>query len=364
MNAETSTCGQRNAPLHLSRRDLQRGILAVVATGIMPRLAVAAAGPAINLSHVHPELRPFVEGMVKATESFSQLSVATLPSARAAMEDWIKPPLASPPWQKRDIPGPTGAPPVPVYIINSEAGRNRPAILHTHGGGFVAGKARDGIAYLQKIAAELDCTIVTVDYRLAPETTYAGSVADNYAALVWLHGHAHDLGIDASRIAVMGESAGGGHAALLALKARDEGVVPLVAQILAAPMLDDRTGTVTTPAAPIGELVWTAAGNRFGWASFLGQQPGTSTVPSAAVPARRNDLRGLPPAFIGVGSLDLFVDEDIAYARALIDAGVMAELVVVPGAFHGFEGLGAGTKVARDFNTMKANALRRAFGIA
>lgn len=137
----------------------------------------------------------------------------------------------------------------------------------------------------------------------------------------------------------------------------------MVAQILIYPMLDDRTGVIATPPDPIGSLVWTAADNRFGWASFLGQAPGTNAVPPQAVPARHNDMSRLPSTFIGVGAIDLFVDEAIAYARALIDARVETELLVVPGAFHGFDRVGATTNVARDFTAAKVNALRRAFAI-
>jgi acetyl esterase/lipase len=250
---------------------------------------------------------------------------------------------------------------VSVYVVNSTPHAKRPAILHTHGGGFVSGVAKDSLTDLQRLALELDCTIVTVDYRLAPETNYLGSTSDNYAALEWLYTEAASLGVDASKIAVMGESAGGGHAALLALKAREVGKIPLVAQVLVYPMLDDRTGTVTMPPAPIGSLLWTVKRNRFGWQSFLGQAPGTDKTPAAAVPARHKDLAGLPPTFIGVGSIDLFVDEDISYARRLIAAGVPTQLEVVPGAFHGFDGIGASTKVAKDFTAAKTDMLRRAF---
>lgn len=158
------------------------------------------------------------------------------------MSAWIRPPLPAPAWRRQEIPGPPGAPPVTVYVINDAAGKERPAILHMHGGGFVAGRASEGIADLQELAATLGCTIVTVEYRLAPETHYDGSLADNYAALAWLYGHAPVLGVDRSRIAVMGESAGGGHAALLALKARE------VAKIRWSPRSSSTLCWTTAPA--------------------------------------------------------------------------------------------------------------------
>jgi acetyl esterase/lipase len=177
--------------------------------------------------------------------------------------------------------------------------------------------------------------------------------------LRWLHEHAEEIGVDPARVAVMGESAGGGHAALLALTARDRGQLPIAFQCLVYPMLDDRTGSTREVPSPIGTLLWTATSNQFGWRSFLGQEPGGSTVPAGAVPARVADLAGLPPAWIGVGSIDLFVDEDIEYARRLIAAGVPTELLVVPGAFHGFDGIAADTAVAKRFNAAKLDALRR-----
>jgi len=322
---------------------------------------VFAAEPE-NYAFVHPELRPFAAQLAKVLGAMPELSAQTLPALRQTMGNWAQPPMATPAIEKRLIPAKVGQAPITAYLINSSPRAKRPAILHTHGGGFVSGGAKDMLADLQSLALELDCTILTVDYRLAPETSYVGSMLDNYGALEWLYDEAVALGVDRQKIAVMGESAGGGHAALLALQARDRGKIALVAQILVYPMLDDRTDTTLTPPAPIGTVVWNAAKNRFGWQSFLGQAPATAQVPAQAVPTRYDNLAGLPPTFIGVGSIDLFVDEDIAYARRLIAAGVPTQLQVVPGAFHGFDGIAASTKLAKDFTAAKVNALRRAFG--
>jgi acetyl esterase/lipase len=346
----------------LSRRDLHRLLAAATASIGLGGFAKAAfAGEPADFSYVHAELRPFAKKLLQLVGSMPELSSETLALTRQGMGAWAQPPLEYPKWDQRNIKGLPGNPSVSVYVVNSDVTKRRPAILHTHGGGFISGKAISMIADLQRLALELDCTIVTVDYRLAPETDFRGSTADNYAALQWLHDEAKALGVDGGRIAVMGESAGGGHAALLALKARDIGKIPLVAQILVYPMLDDRTGTTKTPPAPIGTIVWNVVKNRFGWQAFLGMAPGTDKTPQEAVPARHRDLSGLPPTFIGVGSIDLFVDEDIAYAKRLIDAGVPTQLEVVPGAFHGFDGIGASTQVAKDFTASKVAALRRAF---
>jgi acetyl esterase/lipase len=338
-------------------RAMQRRSLALGAAAT----ALAAASPPQDLSFVNPQLRPYARDLIARFSGGPALTPANLPAARLSTRAPAKAPAGAPPTEKRLIKGPPGAPDVTIYLINAKPGAARPAILHTHGGGFMLGSARDSVPNLQPIAAALDCVIVTVEYRLAPEVTYAGSIEDNYAALSWVHANAAALGADPHRIAVMGESAGGGHAALLAIAARDRGQIPLVLQVLIYPMLDDRTGTTRTPAPPIGKILWTPPLNRTGWACFLGQPPGTDRVPARAVPARTKSLAGLPPAFIGVGSIDLFVDEDIDYARRLIDAGVPTELTIVPGAFHGFDGIAAQTPLARNFAAAKLEALRRGF---
>jgi acetyl esterase/lipase len=272
-------------------------------------------------------------------------------------------PLASPAWQERRLPGPAGAPPVAAYVINRRPGAApRPAILHMHGGGYVIGDARMGMAVLQPLAQELDCLIVTVDYRLAPDTRFPGSLEDNYCALRWMAQNAQDLGVDPKRIVIMGESAGGGHAAMLAIAARDRGEVPIAGQILIYPMLDDRTGTSAQQTG--SHFVWNAASNRFGWSSLLGVPAGSAEVPAGAVPARVADLRGLPPAFIGVGTLDLFFEEDLEYARRLREAGVPVQLEVIEGAYHGFDVFRPGAAASRRFRSACVAALRQAFAAA
>jgi acetyl esterase/lipase len=213
------------------------------------------------------------------------------------------------------------------------------------------------------MARALDCVIVTVEYRLAPETPFPGSLEDNYAALKWLHAEAESLGVDPARIAVAGESAGGGHAAILAIAARDRGEIPVIFQSLVYPMLDDRTGSSRQPPPYIGTFIWTADYNRRGWKAFLATEPGGPRVPAGAVPARVDNLAGLPPAWIGTGSIDLFVNEDIEYARRLVDAGVRTDLLVVAGAYHGFDGLVPNASVSKSFTLSRYNALARAFGV-
>lgn len=162
-----------------------------------------------------------------------------------------------------------------------------------------------------------------------------------------------------ARVVLMGESAGGGHAATLAIAARDRREVPLAGQVLVYPMLDDRTGATRAVAPSIGQIIWRAQDNRDGWTALLGQPAGSATVPNGAVPARVSDLRGLPPTFIGVGSIDLFAEEDIEFARRLVGAEVSTELIVAPGAFHGFHIMVPRAAVSKQFSAALEAALTR-----
>ncbi|WP_375383334.1 alpha/beta hydrolase [uncultured Sphingomonas sp.] len=251
----------------------------------------------------------------------------------------------------RVFPGAEGQPDVTVVVhCPRKRTGSTGAILHIHGGGYVTGDAQSQAPIHREMAWALGCVIVSVDYRLAPETHAPGAVEDCYAALGWLNLNSELFGVDPARVGVMGESAGGGLAAALALLARDRGEHRLAFQHLIYPMLDDRTCTTTQPNPFAGEFVWTSKKNRFGWASFLGTEPGSSGVSQYAAPARALDLSGLPPTFIAVGALDLFVDENIAFAHRLIRSGVPTELHIYPGAFHGFH-FDQAAEV-----TMKANA--------
>ncbi|WP_321848778.1 alpha/beta hydrolase [Burkholderia diffusa] len=198
--------------------------------------------------------------------------------------------------QHRRVPGSGGAPDVPVRVyLPDDATRPLPAIVHMHGGGYVRGAAKDLEAVHRPLVKTLGCALVSIDYRLAPETPFPGAIDDCYAALAWTFHHADALGIDPSRIGVMGESAGGGLAAALALLARDRGEYPLAFQHLMYPMLDDRT-CVRAPHPHAGEFVWHAANNRFAWTSLLGHAPGLDGVSPYAAAARAERLDGLPLA--------------------------------------------------------------------
>lgn len=268
---------------------------------------VTSAGASDPLALVHPELRPALEALLEFMPPDLALTPETLPFMREMQSQFALPRQPEPAVTEEVIPGPADAPELRVFVINAEPDANRPAILYMFGGGFVMGSAADYVAVLQWQALALDCTIVAVEYRLAPETPFPGSLEDNYAALTWLYSHAEELGVDPNRIALRGDSAGGGHAAMLSIAARDRGEVPIIFQALIYPMLDDRTGSRRQMPDHIGTFIWPAEFNRFGWSSLLGEPAGSDDVPAGAVPARLDDLSGLPPTWIGVGAIDLFV---------------------------------------------------------
>ncbi|KUI28808.1 alpha/beta hydrolase [Mycobacterium sp. GA-2829] len=227
-----------------------------------------------------------------------------------------------------------------------------PALLWIHGGGYVIGTAAQDDELCRRFSRELGITVASVDYRLAPEHPYPTPVEDCYAALTWL---AALPSVDADRVAIGGASAGGGLAASLALLTRDRAEIDPVAQLLVYPMVDDRTVERRDLDNP-GHRLWNQASNRFGWSAYLGDAD-----PDEAVPARRKDLAGLPPAWVGVGTLDLFHDEDLAYAERLEAAGVPCRVEVVQGAFHGFDGVLPKADVSRAFFRSQCDTLRQAF---
>lgn len=261
-------------------------------------------------------------------------------------------------WEERRVPGPAGAADVLVRIYRPRGQiAQRGCIFHIHGGGYVLGSVKEMEPFHRPLAAALDCIIVTAEYRLAPETPFPGAIDDCYAALAWTFANAAELGIDKARIGVMGESAGGGLAAALALMARDRCMYRLAFQHLIYPMIDDRT-CAAEPHPIAGEFIWPPENNTFGWTALLGHEPGRDGVSAYAAAARAKCVGKLPPTFIATGALDLFVDEDIAYAQRLIRAGVPTELHVWPGAFHGFD-LVPGAAVSAAAQAASLAALRR-----
>ncbi|MBY0509792.1 MAG: alpha/beta hydrolase [Rhodospirillaceae bacterium] len=231
-----------------------------------------------------------------------------------------------------------GAAPIRILMYKPRGRSHRlPAFVHVHGGGFVMGAPEMRDVENRILASKLNCVIVSVDYRLAPEAPYPAALHDVYAVLVWLNANALALDVDPARIGIKGESGGGGIAAGVALYARDKNGPPLAFQHFIYPMIDDRTAIRTDLNPYVGEFVWTQEHNLFGWRALLGQEPGRGDVSPYAAASRADDLSKLPPTYIAVGALDLFLEENMDYAHRLSRAGVPVELHVYPGAYHGFQ---------------------------
>ncbi|KRB81073.1 arylesterase [Sphingomonas sp. Root710] len=294
---------------------------------------------------IDPELLPLLETLPPFA-----MSAEALPAIRESLAEMILgrgvPPITP---VKRVVDAPHGSIALFWYDPMPTA-KDRPVLLHIHGGGMVMGSARHLPDGLSTLAARLGVVVASVEYRLAPETPFPGPQEDCYAALLWLAGKAAELGIDPKRIAIIGESAGGGLAAAVAQMARDRNGPELAAQILAYPMIDHRVGGEADPWRNryTGEFIWTRENNQFGWEALRGSYGMNDDRKGWFSPSLAVDLTGLPPTWIGVGSLDLFIDENLDYARRLIDAGVPLELHVYPGAVHGFDLLGA-SRIASDF---------------
>lgn len=257
--------------------------------------------------------------------------------------------------EDRLLPGLEGAPDVRVLVYTpGDRGTDPlPVMLHIHGGGFVSGSADMSDPNSRSFAVEMNCVVVSVDYRLAPETPYPGPVEDCYAALLWVQSSAAELGVDPARIMIAGESAGAGLVAGLCQLARDRGGVKPLFQYLAEPMLDHRS--VDSDHPHTGHFGWTRDHNRFGWESMLG---GAEVVSPYCSPATAQDLSGLPPSFIHIGAIDLFLEESIDYARRLARAGVSVELHVWPGAFRAFGSTDC--HVTREARRVARTAIKRA----
>lgn len=240
---------------------------------------------------------------------------------------------------------------------NKESTANGPSVLHIHGGGFISLSPSVMAAGLSEYVQKTGVQLFSVDYRLAPEHPYPTPLDDCWVALKWLSSGAEGFGIDASRIGVMGESAGGGLAAGLTLLARDRQLQPPIArQILGYPMLDDRN-TESVPQNVV--TLWSADDNITGWTAYLGSKVTTDDVPIYAAPARIADANNLPPLYMDIGQLDIFVKENLAYASKFLDANIETEFHIYPGLSHGFEGLAPNHSVAQEMKQRRLQQLRK-----
>lgn len=308
-----------------------------------------------TLHLVDPSLLPLLEFMPGTA-----FTAGNLPEIRIQSEQrfaFLGDPVLKP--EIKVIDGPGG--PLEIYWYDPAPGRTgRAALLHIHGGGMVIGSARSMQHGPAGMAAALGIPVASVEYRLAPEHPFPAPQEDCFAGLKWLADNAAALGVDPARIGIVGESAGGGLAAATALMARDRGGPALAAQFLVFPMLDHRTGSdsclYANPAT--GEFVWTRESNRFGWEALRGDYTADDHRKGWFSPSLADDLSGLPQTWIGTGSLDLFLDENLDYARRLISAKVPVELHSYPGAIHAFQAI-ADSHLAQAFSRDMLGAMAR-----
>jgi len=286
----------------------------------------AAYCRAVSLQDLDPEVAAAIGALELGGITLETLPTYRQPMPAVPLSDAVV---------RRDYMVP-GDPEVPVRVHRAaDAEGPLPCVYSIHGGGYIIGSYSMDDPKFDNWCPRLGIVGASVEYRLAPETPYPGPLEDCYQGLKWVHDHAEELGIDPGRIGIAGISAGGGLAAALALLVRDRGELPLAFQLLDCPMLDDRQ---QTPSSQLdGLAVWSRETNAFGWRCYLGELYGTEEVPYTAAAARCLDLSGLPPAYVSVGTVDGFHDEDMDYALRLNQAGVPCELHVYPGASHGYQ---------------------------
>jgi acetyl esterase/lipase len=281
-----------------------------------------------------PEIAPMVP-LLPVESDWSDLD-----AARAQMDQMLAaiPPLPAGVaeqvrFEDRVVPGPSDAPKLSVRVYTPVGSASkRPAVLYIHGGGFCFGSVEFEHQGAMMVAHKTDAVVVSVEYRLAPEHPFPAGVEDCYAALGWLSSEAPALGVDASRIAVIGQSAGGGLAAGMTLMARDRGGPKLCFQVLGIPELDHRLET-TSMVEFVDTPLWNRPNAIESWRCYLGENP--DPVSPYASPAIARDLSGLPPAYVSTMEFDPLRDEGIEYALRLLQAGVPVELHQYPGTFHG-----------------------------
>jgi acetyl esterase/lipase len=331
-----------------------RRLLPALAGLVVALVGTWAVGTRRAVRRVAPELRG---PRLFVSFSWMPLRLLSLLRARMRQETPVAPGVSV---RQRSVTSPEGA--TADVVVYDDGSRTAPtgALLWIHGGGHLIGDPGLDHSWCSRVVTEVGVPVVSVDYRLAPEHPFPADLDDCSAALRWLQAHADELGVDPARIAVGGASAGGGLAAAVVQRAHDEGH-PVRFQLLVYPMLDDRTALVRDHAGR-GRFVWTARMNQRAWTAYLGQPAGAQDVLPGAAPARRADLRGLPPAWLGVGELDLFHDEDLAYARRLRTAGVACELYVEPAMYHGADAVVPDAPSMVAFRDRMIAALRTALG--
>ena len=236
---------------------------------------------------------------------------------------------------------------------------NGPAVLYLHGGGFVMGSPETILPTAQKLAADIGCVIILPAYRLAPEFPFPHALRDNERALEWIFENAQKLNVDPSRVAICGDSAGGGHAVVLANSVVKRQDIEISFLCLIYPMLDDQTGLDTSLEEVSGEFIWTVENNRYGWRAYIGDNH--ADVLECGIPARIKNFENFPPVFIATGSLDLFVRENQEFAARCKEQGIPVELHVFPGAYHGFNVIVPDAQISQKFHQTCVAAFKQNF---
>ncbi len=311
-----------------------------------------------------PELVEPLEGLLEATGG--GLDFNDISGTREMLDGLVAalaaeaPPIEGVETDDGYVAGLDGAPDVAIRLYRPAGVSGQlPASLWLHGGGWALGGIALDDLMCRQFAKDTRCVIVAVEYRLAPEHPFPAALEDCYAVLSWLEANAAELAIDPARVGVAGASAGANLAAGLALMARDHGAPGIAFLMLIYPAVDD-TNLAPADASRPETLFWTRENNRLAWNAYLAGAAGGPDVPPYAAPARAQDLGGLPPAYIAVGALDLFLDDDASYACRLAAAGVPTELHVYPGAFHAFDVFAPMAAVSQRFLTDRNTALVRA----
>lgn len=308
---------------------------------------------------IDPQSRPPLDQLLEAIPGGFN-SIADIMARRAAVTQMMSaievPPNPNVTSEDRTVPGPAGAPDITVRIYRpKQATATLPGIYFIHGGGMILGDINGEDPAASTICEQAGAVVVSVEYRLAPEHPHPAQSEDCYAGLVWMAAHASELGFDPGRLAVYGASAGGGLTIAVALLARDRGGPPIRFMMPIYPMIDDRNETPSShEITDIG--IWDRDGNIEAWQWYLGD----GKPDQYAAPALAEDLTGLPPAYIDVGTIDLFRDEDITFAMRLMAAGIPTELHVNPGAYHGSENFAADAPLSQRIWAGRIDALRRA----
>jgi acetyl esterase/lipase len=344
-----------NAPAHVRVENLDTGTNESTA---MPALAEVPVGPP-------PPRDPECAAGVARIPPMPPLTLESIPTMR------VPPPGFGPPSDEQLArngvftleeclaPGTGDAPDIPLLVCRpASAVGLRPAIYYIHGGGMVTGERRMGLEPILDWAERLSLVVVSVEYRLAPESPYPGPVEDCDAGLRWTIDNAYDLGIDENRMIVAGSSAGGGLAASLALMVRERGDCRPVGLMLMAPMLDDRNDSPSV-LQMTGVDTWDRARNAVGWGALLGSARGTPDVSPYAAAARATELSGLPSTFLDVGSADSFRDEVVDFAVRIWRVGGSAELHVWPGGFHGYSDIVPEAAISKETQEARIRWLQR-----